>query len=80
MLEASLVLRGMLVGCPLYVGCAVWRRVTIGAVKVEVLHKGDAQIAANNSNASFSGIVFVVNVLSKKMLVARVAYCDPRLN
>ena len=68
MLEASLVLRGMLVGCPLYVGCAVWRRVIIGAVKVEVLHKGDVQIAANNSNVSYSGIVFLVNVLSKDVV------------
>ena len=68
MLEASLVLCGMLVGCPLYVGCAVWRRVIIGAVKVLVLHKGDAQIAANNSNESYSGIVFLVNVLSKDVV------------
>ena len=60
--------RGIFVGCPLCVACAVWRRVTLGAVKVEVLHKGDAQIAANSSNASFSGIVFVVDVLSKDVV------------
>ena len=63
-----MVQRGIFVGCPLCVACAVWRRVTLGAVKGEVLHKGDAQIAANNSNVSYSGIVFLVNVLSKDVV------------